>query len=147
MRELIAERRQAPREDLLTDLIAAEEAGDRLSTDELVMLAEAVLMAGTDTTRNQLACSIALLGAHPDQWQRLVDDPGLAPKAVEETMRYLGAVQGTVRVASEDIDYRDVLFPPGHPDLRVAGLGQPRSGPVRRPGALRHHRASRACRT
>jgi cytochrome P450 len=113
VRALIDERRQAPREDLLSDLIAAEEAGDRLSTDELVMLAEAVLMAGTDTTRNQLACSIALLGAHPDQWQRLVDDPGLAPKAVEETMRYLGAVQGTVRVASEDIEYRDVVFPQG----------------------------------
>ena len=77
------------------------------------MLAEAVLMAGTDTTRNQLACSIALLGAHPEQWARLVADPSLAPRAVDETMRYLGAVQGTVRVASEAIQYRDVVFPQG----------------------------------
>ena len=77
------------------------------------MLAEAVLMAGTDTTRNQLGCAIALLGAHPEQWQRLVDDPTLAPRAVDETMRYLGAVQGTVRVASEEITHRDVTFPRG----------------------------------
>jgi cytochrome P450 len=110
---LIAERRQDPRDDLLSALIAAEEEGDRLSTEELVMLAEAVLMAGTDTTRNQLACSVALLGAHPDQWRRLVADPSLAPRAVDETMRYLGAVQGTVRVASDEIVYRDVTFPPG----------------------------------
>jgi cytochrome P450 len=77
------------------------------------MLAEAVLMAGTDTTRNQLACAVALLGSHPEQWQRLVADPSLAPRAVDETMRFLGAVQGTLRVASEDITYRDVTFPRG----------------------------------
>lgn len=110
---LIDRRRSVPGPDLLSALIAAEEQGDRLSTEELVMLAEAVLMAGTDTTRNQLGCSIALLGTFPDQWNRLVEDPGLAPRVVDETMRYLGAVQGTVRVASEDIEYRDVLFPKG----------------------------------
>ena len=77
------------------------------------MLADAVLMAGTDTTRNQLACSVALLSEHPDQWALLADRPELAPRAVEETMRYLGAVRGTVRVASVDIEYRDVLFPAG----------------------------------
>jgi cytochrome P450 len=111
--DLITERRADPRDDLLSALIAVEEAGDRLSTDELVMLAEAVLMAGTDTTRNQLACSVALLGAHPEQWRKLAAEPDLAPRVVDETMRYLGAVQGTVRVASADIEYRDVLFPAG----------------------------------
>ncbi len=113
VRALVDDHRVHPREDLLSALIAVEEQGDRLSTDELVMLAEAVLMAGTDTTRNQLACSIALLGAHPEQWERLVADPSLAPRAVDETMRYLGAVQGTARVASEAIQYRDVVFPKG----------------------------------
>ncbi len=113
VRELVERRRSAPGDDLLSVLIAAEEAGDRLSTDELVMLAEAVLMAGTDTTRNQLGCSVALLLAYPDQWKTLVERPSLAPRVVDETMRYLGAVQGTIRVASEDIVYRDVLFPRG----------------------------------
>ena len=110
---MVEHRRSHPSDDLLSSLIAIEEAGDRLSSEELVMLAEAVLMAGTDTTRNQLACSVALLSEHPDQWALLADRPELAPRAVEETMRYLGAVRGTVRVASVDIEYRDVLFPAG----------------------------------
>jgi cytochrome P450 len=113
MNDMIAERRADPHDDLLSDLIAVEEAGDRLSTDEMAMLAQAVLMAGTDTTRNQLACSVALFTEHPDQWALLAERPELAPRAVEESMRYLGAVRGTARFASEDIVYRDVLFPQG----------------------------------
>ena len=111
--ELVKERRARPGADLLSDLIAVEEGGDRLSGDELVMLAEAVLMAGTDTTRNQLACSVALLAGRPEQWRALAEQAGLASTAVEETMRFLGAVRGTSRFASEDIVYRDVLFPAG----------------------------------
>jgi cytochrome P450 len=111
--DMIAERRADPRDDLLSDLIAIEEEGDRLSTEEMTMLAQAVLMAGTDTTRNQLACSVALFTEHPDQWALLAEQPELAPRAVEESMRYLGAVRGTARFASEDIVYRDVLFPEG----------------------------------
>jgi cytochrome P450 len=111
--EMIAERRTDPRDDLLSDLIAIEEEGDRLSTDEMTMLAQAVLMAGTDTTRNQLACSVALFSEHPDQWALLAERPEMAGRAVEESMRYLGAVRGTARIASEDIVYREVLFPQG----------------------------------
>ena len=113
VRSLVVARRTHSGQDLLSTLIAIEEAGDRLSTDELVMLAEAVLMAGTDTTRNQLACCMALFGEYPEQWALLVEHPDMAPQAVEETMRYLGAVRGTARVASEDIEYRDVVFPKG----------------------------------
>jgi len=111
--DLIAERRIAPGDDLLSVLIAIEEEGDRLSTEELVSLAVAVLMAGTDTTRNQLACALALFAEYPDQWALLAERPDLAPRAVEETMRFLGAVRGTVRFAPEDVVFRDVLFPKG----------------------------------
>ncbi len=110
---LIEIRRKDPREDLLSDLIAAEEEGDRLSTEELVMLAEAVLLAGTDTTRNQLACALAVFAEHPDQWALLAEKPELAPRAAEESLRYLGAIRGTGRFASTDIVYRDILFPEG----------------------------------
>jgi cytochrome P450 len=113
VRELVERRRAEPKDDLLTDLIAAEEEGDRLSTDEMVGLAEAVLMAGTDTTRNQLACCVAVFAEHPKQWALLAERPELAPRAVEETMRYLGAVRGTARFAAEDVEYRGVLFPSG----------------------------------
>jgi cytochrome P450 len=111
--DLVAERRLSPREDLLSALIAAEEDGDRLSTDELCMLAEAVLMAGTDTTRNQLGCTMALFAENPDQWALFRSRPDLAPRAVEESMRYLGAVRGTLRYASEELVFNDVVFPEG----------------------------------
>jgi cytochrome P450 len=111
--DMITARRADPRDDLLSDLIAIEEEGDRLSTDEMAMLAQAVLMAGTDTTRNQLACSVALFTEHPDQWALLAERPELAGRAVEESMRYLGAVRSTARFAAEDVVYRDVLFPQG----------------------------------
>ena len=114
VRALVDERRKSPADDLLSALIALEEEGDRLSTDEVVMLSEAVLMAGTDTTRNQLACSVALLSDHPDQWAALAGgDATLAQSTVEETMRHLGAVRGTARFSSKDVEYRDVLFPMG----------------------------------
>ena len=129
VRALVERRRDDLGDDLLSALIEAEEQGDRLSTDELVMLAQAVLMAGTDTTRNQLASCVALFGTYPDQWDRFVADPSLAPRVVDETMRYLGAVQGTARVASEAIEYRDVLFPAG--SLVFASLaGANRDGEV-----------------
>src|SRR5215204_716906 len=112
-RGLIAARRSEPRADLLTDLIAAEEEGDRLTTEELVMMVEAVIVGGTDTTRNQLGCAVALFAEHPQQWALLAERPDLAPRAVEETMRFFGSVRGTGRFASEDIEYRGVLFPAG----------------------------------
>lgn len=112
-RALIADRRATPRDDLLTDLIAAEEAGDKLTTEELVMMVEAVIVGGTDTTRNQLGLAVDMLIDHPDKWRVLANDPSTAPRFVEETMRMNGAVRATGRVASCDIEYRDVLFPAG----------------------------------
>jgi cytochrome P450 len=110
---LIEERRHRPADDLLTALISAEEAGDRLDHRELVSMVEAVIVGGTDTTRNQLGCTVALFTEHPDQWAALAEHPGLAARAVEESMRYLGAIRGTGRFASEDIEYRGVVFPAG----------------------------------
>ncbi len=112
-RGLIAARRDKPADDLLTDLIAAEEAGDKLSNDELVMMVNAVIVGGTDTTRNQLGCAVAVFADHPDQWALLAERPELAPRAVEESMRFFGAVRGTARFASCDIEYRDTVFPTG----------------------------------
>ncbi len=122
-RELIAERRSKPADDLITALIAAEEAGDKLDNDELVMMVGAVIVGGTDTTRNQLGCSVALFAQYPDQWKQLGERTDLAARAVDESMRYFGAVRGTGRFASEDIEYRDILFPAGTmlmPSLSVA---------------------------
>jgi cytochrome P450 len=123
VRDLIAQRRSKPADDLITALIAAEEAGDRLTNDELVTMVGAVIVGGTDTTRNQLGCSVALFAEHPDQWALLAEHPELAGRAVDESMRYFGAVRGTGRFASEEIEYRDVVFPAGTmvmPSMSVA---------------------------
>jgi cytochrome P450 len=73
--EMVDARRHTLTEDLLSELIRAESDGDRLTLDELRMLVAGFLMAGTDTTRNQLAASVQVLCEHPDQWTRLRDHP------------------------------------------------------------------------
>ena len=76
-------------DDLISELIRAEDdRGDKLDHDELLSLAMALLGAGTDTTRHQLAAAVDLFCDHPDQWALLGEQPELAPRAVEEVMRY-----------------------------------------------------------
>ncbi len=110
---LLEHRRARPGNDLLSELLVAEEEGDRLSYDELVMLVGALLLGGTDTTRNQLGLAVMCFAQHPDQWEALGADPGLAERAVEEVLRYVPTAQGMLRVVVEDFDYRDVVFPAG----------------------------------
>jgi cytochrome P450 len=110
---MVAQRRRTLTDDLLSDLIRAEDDGDRLSTDELRMLVAGLLMAGTDTTRNQLAASVQTLCDHPDQWALLADHPELANKAVEETMRHSPVAFGTLRTAVDDVEVAGVFIPAG----------------------------------
>jgi len=77
------------------------------------MLAGGLLMAGTDTTRNQLAAAIEDLIAHPDQWELLAAHPELAPNAVEELMRHNPIVFGAVRLAVEDVELAGVPIAAG----------------------------------
>ena len=111
--EMVARRRHTPTDDLLSDLIRAEDEGDRLSPAELRMLAGGLLLAGTDTTRNQVAASIDILVDHPDQWALLGEHPELAATAVEETMRHSPIACGTLRTVTEDIEFAGHLFPAG----------------------------------
>ena len=111
--EMVARRRQDPTDDLLSDLIRAEDEGDRLNAAELRMLAGGLLLAGTDTTRNQLAGSIDVLIDHPDQWALLAEHPELAANAVEETIRHSPIGSGTLRIVSEDTEFAGHLFPAG----------------------------------
>lgn len=111
--ELIATRRRQPRDDLLSRLIAVEEAGDRLSIEELQAVVAMMLVAGTDTTRNQLANIIQTFATFPNEWALLRARPELVPNAAEEAIRWQPAVQGMPRVALEDIVVGDVLIPAG----------------------------------
>jgi pimeloyl-[acyl-carrier protein] synthase len=112
-RELIAERRSTPRADMLTDLIAAEEAGDKLTENELLATCILLLVAGHETTVNLIGNGTLALLRHPDQLQRLRDNPGLIGTAVEELLRFDGPVQRTARIPSEDVTIGGKLIPKG----------------------------------
>jgi cytochrome P450 len=108
---MVADRRRHPTEDLLSELICIEDAGDRLDAGELRMLAFSILVAGTDTTRSQLAASMQVLCDHPEQFALLRDRPELAMRAVEETMRHSPSMCSTVRSVTDDVAIDDYLFP------------------------------------
>lgn len=90
---LAAQRRDEPRDDLLSGLIALEATGDGLDRDELVAMIQLLLIAGQETTVDLIVNAIGLLLTHPDQWDAVRSDPSLVPAAVEETLRYRGSVE------------------------------------------------------
>lgn len=97
-RELIAARRASPRPDLLSELVAVEEDGDRLSEDELVATCILLLFAGHETTTNHIANGLLSLLRFPGEMQRLRENPALAAAAIEELLRYDGPSGAQVRV-------------------------------------------------
>jgi cytochrome P450 len=111
--ELIARRRADPGDDLISALIQAEEEGDRLSDDELRNLVLNILVGGVDTSQSQLAHTVRLLAAHPEQWEALRSDPaGLALAAVEEALRYEPITPFSARMTINELEYRGVTFAP-----------------------------------
>jgi cytochrome P450 len=100
-RDLIAERRRQPADDMLSGLIEVEERGDRLNTEELIVNLILLLAAGHGTTTHLLGNGLLALSHHPKQWQALAI--AAAPAAVNELLRYDGPVQATGRQALEDI--------------------------------------------
>jgi cytochrome P450 len=108
---LIERRRDDPGDDLISTLIAAEEAGDRLSDVECMNLVLNVLVGGVDTTQSQLAHGLRVFAAHPEQWELLAARPELAPAAVEELLRYEPITPFTARLLHEEVEYRDVVLP------------------------------------
>jgi cytochrome P450 len=125
---MIAHRRDTLTDDLISELIRAEDDGDLLTHDEVVMLAAALLTAGTDTTRNQLAAAVQVLCEHPDQWTLLAQHPELAPHAVEEAMRHSPVLVNTMRKAVEDVELGGVIIPAG--TLVIANTGAANRDPA-----------------
>jgi cytochrome P450 len=112
-RELIAARRAAPQEDLLSQLVAVEEDGDRLSQDELVATCILLLFAGHETTTHHLSLGLAALLRFPGELERLRAEPALAPAAVEELLRYDGPIGAQVRIVQEAQTFHGRSFKPG----------------------------------
>lgn len=104
LEEVIEQRRHDPREDLLTELVQAEEAGDKLSTNEMVVMVVAILIGGNNSTAHLIGNSILTLIRHQEDRARLLAEPDLIRTAVEEVMRYESPVMTTSRIATEDME-------------------------------------------
>jgi cytochrome P450 len=109
--KLVADRRRSPGEDLVSELITAEQEGDRLSDEECRALVRDVLNGGVDTTQSQLSHGVRMFADNPDQWEQLARDPSLAPQAAEEVLRFEPVAPFTARVLLEDVEFREVTFP------------------------------------
>ncbi|MFN8028039.1 MAG: cytochrome P450 [Acidimicrobiia bacterium] len=106
--QLIEERRAEPQDDLLSVLVDAEIEGTPITQEELLGICHIMLIAGLDTVTDSLTCFFAYLAEHPEQRQRIVDDPSVIPAAVEELLRYESPVPFIVRVATGDTEVRGV---------------------------------------
>jgi len=103
-REIFAERRRDPREDLITALVQAEEQGDRLTEEELLSTCVSILIGGHETTTSLLTSATWLLLTHPESLNKLRETPSLLPGAVEEFLRYESPFQRLTRVATQDVE-------------------------------------------
>lgn len=106
LRQLAAAKRAQPGDDLLSGLVQAEADGDKLNEDELISMMFLLIVAGHETTVNLIANGTLLLFEHPDQRQRLRDEPALLKSAIEEMLRFYGPVEvGLTRWVREDTEF------------------------------------------
>ena len=121
-RRLFAKRRAHPGDDLLSALVQAEQAGDRLDEDELLGIAMLLLVAGYETTAHLIGSAALALLQHPEQRARFVTEPGLAHSAIEELLRYTSPGEmATPRIAREDVTLASVTIPRGAWVIAVLG--------------------------
>jgi len=114
-------RRKEPKDDLTTELVRAEEAGDRLTSDELKANIGLLLGAGHETTSNLIGNGLLALHRSPDQWQRLRDDPSLIPGAIEELLRFDSSVQMSGRVTLAEVELSGQKIPAGESIVVLLG--------------------------
>lgn len=122
LRHFFKLRRRDPQDDLVSALIKAEEAGDKLSEDELLAMVFLLLIAGHETTVNLIGNGTLALIENPDEMRKLRSEPALVKLAVEELLRYTSPVLTTTeRYALENAKVRDVTIPRGEMTLGVIG--------------------------
>lgn len=137
LRRFFKVRRADPKGDLASALIRAEEAGDKLSEDELLAMVFLLLIAGHETTVNLIGSGAFALLEHPDQMERLRREPGIIKPVIEELLRYTSPVfMTTERYAREDVTIHDVTIPRGEMTLGVIGSANRDEKVFRNPDSL-----------
>jgi cytochrome P450 len=110
---IVAQRRAHPRDDLISALVAAQDAGDALDDDEVLGTCALILGAGHETTTNLIGNGVLALLRDGGAWSRLGRDPALLPSAIEELLRFDSPVQVTSRMTSEPVAIRGRRIPAG----------------------------------
>jgi cytochrome P450 len=137
LRTLAAERRRSPGEDLLSHLVSVRDSeGDRLTEDELVTTCILLLNAGHEATVNVSGNGLLALLEHPDQLNRLREDPGLLPTAIEELMRFDSPLQLFERTATEDVEIGGITVPAGQKIAALLGSANHDPAVFHRPAEL-----------
>lgn len=113
LQAIVDDRRRAPREDLVSDLVHAEEGDGEIGADEVLATCSLLLVAGSETTTNLLATGVGTLLMHPPSWKQLGNAPGDIERAIEELLRFESPFQGVARVAVEDTELGGVEVPAG----------------------------------
>jgi cytochrome P450 len=121
MPELLAPRRAAPQDDLLTRLVEAEVDGERLTDEEILGFFQLLLVAGQETTTNLINNAVLCLAEHPDQLARLRATPDLLPGAIEEVLRYRSPLQWVMRTPRRDVEMHGQVIPAGALVLPMIG--------------------------
>jgi cytochrome P450 len=135
--DLLAERRAAPRDDLLSALVAAEAGHELLSDAELRAMVITLMSAGQGTVQHQLGNAMAAFLANPDQWRLLAARPELAETAAEEVVRYCpSALLGVPRIAKTDVELNGLAIPAGSCVLPVTGSANRDESMFDRPDVL-----------
>jgi cytochrome P450 len=130
---LLAERRAAPRDDLLSRLVEAEVDGERLTEREVLSFFQLLLVAGSETTTNLISNAVLCFVEHPDQFARLRAAPALLPSAIEEVLRYRSPLQTVFRLTRRDVEVHGRVIPTGK--LVLAMIGSANRDPRQFPDA------------
>ncbi|WP_406447439.1 cytochrome P450 [Streptomyces sp. NBC_00876] len=143
--DLVAAKRAHPGDDMLSDLIAARDEGDRLSEGELISFCIVLLAGGYGTTADRLAGLVHLLLDRPERYQVLCREPQLIPSAVEELLRYAQAnVGANLRVATEDVELSGVTVKEGEAVIALTSSANHDEGVHTEPDLLDLTRAAPA---
>lgn len=142
LRDLLQQRRTQPRDDLMSGLIAVEEAGDQLTEDEIVATCNLLLVAGHETTVNLIANAVLAMLRHRDAWTQLAHDPGHASAIVEETLRYDPPVQLVGRIAGDDMSIGDTHVPKGDTMMLLLAAAHRDPAVIERPDEFDPHRGA-----
>lgn len=118
---IVTERREEPKQDLISILVGVEEEGQKITVDEILAMCIFLLVAGHETTMALISNGLLALLSHPDQFDKLKEDPELVDSAVEEFLRYESPLQHQIRIADEDLEIRGKTIKQGQRVVLMLG--------------------------